>query len=327
MREPLPSLVVHSDSRPVCKTEKLVHNLEYESRLRATGATVHTLACRMRFGPALSSVAVTSIANGWVSDRHSASGRLGDECAPPERHPMLYGQTRMELGLTDKVALVGGGGQGLGRATAEVLAAEGAAVAIFARDIDALAVAAEQIAQRAGARVVPIASDVTSAADCERVVERTVAEFGRLDVLVTNMGGPPHGGAADRSDEEWQRAWELVTLSVIRLRSSTPSTPAALDATLRLRRRRLLVLVQAAVGRRGPTLTCLPLSGVAILGSPAVWHIVGTLVPHVAVAGSRVVEPGGSGHGTATFTRTAKWCGKQASELHGPLPQLQRQRG
>lgn len=123
----------------------------------------------------------------------------------------------MELGLADKVALVGGGGRGLGRAAAEVLATEGAAVAIFARDVDALAVAAEQIAQRTGALVVPIAADVSSAADCERVVEGTVAEFGGLDVLVTNMGGPPYGGAAGRSDEEWQRAWELVTLSVIRL--------------------------------------------------------------------------------------------------------------
>jgi 3-oxoacyl-[acyl-carrier protein] reductase len=123
----------------------------------------------------------------------------------------------MELGLADKVALVGGGGRGLGRAAAEVLAAEGAAVAIFGRRIDALEAAATQIARRTGAQVLPIPADVTSAADCERVVAVTVAELGGLDVLVTNMGGPPYGGAADRSDDEWQRAWELVTLSVIRL--------------------------------------------------------------------------------------------------------------
>jgi 3-oxoacyl-[acyl-carrier protein] reductase len=129
----------------------------------------------------------------------------------------------MELGLADKVALVGGGGQGLGRAAAEALAKERAAVAIFARGMDALKTAAAQIAQRTGACVVPIAADVTSAADCQRVVAVTVAELGGLDVLVTNMGGPPYGGAADRSDEEWQRAWELVTLSVIRLcRAAAP---------------------------------------------------------------------------------------------------------
>jgi len=123
----------------------------------------------------------------------------------------------MDLGLRDKVALVGGGSQGLGRAAARALAAEGAAVAIFARDMDAVRVTAAEIAHDTGARVLPLAADVTSAADCERVVASTIAEFQALDVLVTNMGGPSYGAAADRTDDEWQRAWELVTLSVIRL--------------------------------------------------------------------------------------------------------------
>jgi 3-oxoacyl-[acyl-carrier protein] reductase len=123
----------------------------------------------------------------------------------------------MDLGLADKVALVGGGGRGLGRATAEVLATEGASVAIFGRDMDELDAAAAELRDRTGARILPIQADVTSAADCERVVATTVEQLGGLDVVVTNMGGPPYGGAADRTDEEWQRAWELVTLSVIRL--------------------------------------------------------------------------------------------------------------
>jgi NAD(P)-dependent dehydrogenase (short-subunit alcohol dehydrogenase family) len=105
----------------------------------------------------------------------------------------------MQLGLAGKVALVGGGARGLGRATAEMLGSEGAVVAIFSRGADALEAAAAQIAQRTGARVLPLAADVTSASDCERVVARTVAECGGLDVLVTNMRGPPYGGAADRS--------------------------------------------------------------------------------------------------------------------------------
>jgi 3-oxoacyl-[acyl-carrier protein] reductase len=123
----------------------------------------------------------------------------------------------MELGLTGTVALVGGGATGLGRATAEALASEGASVAIYGRRQEALEDAAAQIAQRTGARMLPLAADVTRAADCAGVVGRSVDAFGRLDVLVTNMGGPPYGTAADRSDEEWQAAWELVTLSVIRL--------------------------------------------------------------------------------------------------------------
>ena len=72
----------------------------------------------------------------------------------------------MELGLADKVALVGGGGRGIGRAAAEVLATEGTAVAIFGRGGDALAAAAEEIEQRTRARILPIAADVTFAADC-----------------------------------------------------------------------------------------------------------------------------------------------------------------
>jgi len=130
---------------------------------------------------------------------------------------MASSTATMDLGLTGKSALVGGGARGLGRATAEVLAAEGAAVAILGRGTKALETAATEIAERTGAGVLPLTGDVTCAADCERVVARTVAELGGLDVLVTNMGGPPYGGAAERSDEEWQRAWELVTLSVIRL--------------------------------------------------------------------------------------------------------------
>ena len=136
----------------------------------------------------------------------------------------------MDLQLRDKVALVGGGTRGLGRAAAAMLAAEGAAVAIFARDMDALEGAAAEIARDTGARVLPIAADVTSAADCEAVVAGTIAEFGALDVLVTNMGGPPYGAAADRSDEEWQRAWELVTLSVIRLCRAAAAAMAASGA-------------------------------------------------------------------------------------------------
>jgi 3-oxoacyl-[acyl-carrier protein] reductase len=66
----------------------------------------------------------------------------------------------MELGLADKVALIGGGSRGIGRAAAEVLATEGTAVAIFGRGGDALAAAAEEIEQRTRARILPIAADV-----------------------------------------------------------------------------------------------------------------------------------------------------------------------
>lgn len=88
---------------------------------------------------------------------------------------------------------------------------------MFARNRSTIHAAAREIRRDSAARVVPIVADVTSAADCQRAVTDSLSEFGRLDVLVTSMRGPPYGAAADRSDENWQRAWELVALSVIRL--------------------------------------------------------------------------------------------------------------
>ena len=123
----------------------------------------------------------------------------------------------MDLGIAGKVALVGGASRGLGRATAERLAAEGALVMMSSRAIGTLGHAAAEIHAATGAEVRTVAADVTSAADCERMVSTTVEAFGGLDILVTNMGGPPYGSAAERTDEEWEDAFDLVTLSVVRL--------------------------------------------------------------------------------------------------------------
>jgi 3-oxoacyl-[acyl-carrier protein] reductase len=123
----------------------------------------------------------------------------------------------MDLGLAGKVALVGGASRGLGRAAAERLAAEGARVMMSSRSIGTLGHAAAEIHAATGAEVRTVAADVTRAADCDRMVAATVEAFGGLDVLVTNMGGPPYGSATERTDEEWENAFELVTLSFIRL--------------------------------------------------------------------------------------------------------------
>jgi 3-oxoacyl-[acyl-carrier protein] reductase len=74
-----------------------------------------------------------------------------------------------------------------------------------------------EVAAATGAHVRPVPADVTHPEDCERMVTETVEAFGGLDILVTSMGGPPYGGATDRTDEEWEAAFELVTLSVIRI--------------------------------------------------------------------------------------------------------------
>jgi 3-oxoacyl-[acyl-carrier protein] reductase len=134
----------------------------------------------------------------------------------------------VDLGLAGKAALVGGGSQGLGRATAEALAREGTSVAIYARSEEALRRAAEEIEGATGTEVVAVAADVRSAGDCEGAVARAVAAFGRLDVLVVNTGGPPYGAPLPQSDEEWTEAWRTWALSSIRLsRLAVPHMRAA----------------------------------------------------------------------------------------------------
>ncbi|MDQ3669730.1 MAG: SDR family oxidoreductase [Actinomycetota bacterium] len=123
----------------------------------------------------------------------------------------------MDLGLAGKKALVGGASRGLGRAAALTLAREGCSVALYARTADELERAAEEIAAATGRQALAIPGDVGRAEDCDRIVSETVATLGGLDVLVTNTGPPDYGSATSRGDEDWQAAWERMTLGVIRL--------------------------------------------------------------------------------------------------------------
>lgn len=128
----------------------------------------------------------------------------------------------MDLGLKGRVALVAAGSKGIGRACALGLAREGAGVAVCARGEDALRVVEKDIAEL-GARAHGIVADVARADGCARAVEETVAAFGRLDVLVTNAGGPPPGASLDFDDEAWLAAIEQNFFSVVRLaRAAVP---------------------------------------------------------------------------------------------------------
>jgi 3-oxoacyl-[acyl-carrier protein] reductase len=123
----------------------------------------------------------------------------------------------MDLGLTGKVALVTAASKGLGKAIALELAREGADVAIASRSDDSLQLAAAEIADESGRAPLYVAADMTSATDIDRLVQTVMDRHGRIDILVNNTGGPPPGFFADFSDEQWQRAVDLLLLSSVRL--------------------------------------------------------------------------------------------------------------
>src|SRR5260221_1806299 len=99
----------------------------------------------------------------------------------------------MDLGLKGKVALVAAASKGLGRAVAHELAAEGARLAICARDAGALEAAAREIAAATGAEVLAHPADVSQPKAIAAFVDAALERFGRVDVLVTNSGGAPPG--------------------------------------------------------------------------------------------------------------------------------------
>ena len=123
----------------------------------------------------------------------------------------------MDLGLKDKVALVAASSQGLGRAVAEELAAEGASLVVCARDAQTLDQTAASIAERNNARVLAVPADVTAAGDIKRLVEAGIERFGRIDILVTNAGGPPAGRFEQLTREQWEHAIRLTLLSAVEL--------------------------------------------------------------------------------------------------------------
>lgn len=123
----------------------------------------------------------------------------------------------MNLGLSDKVVIVTAASRGLGKATALQFAREGAHVAVNARDAERLAAAAAECETLSGKAALAVAGDVTRQADVARIVGETLDRFGRIDVLVTNAGGPPAGLFTGLSVEQWEAACQLTLLSAVRL--------------------------------------------------------------------------------------------------------------
>ena len=131
----------------------------------------------------------------------------------------------MDLGLTGKVALVTGGSRGLGLAASKALIAEGSHVVICARGEEQLQKSAKEIqaAAASGARVVSVAADVSTDAGVTRVVDAAVKQFGRIDVVVNNVGSAKGADLEGTTDADWQEAFDQTLFPAIRMsRAAVP---------------------------------------------------------------------------------------------------------
>jgi 3-oxoacyl-[acyl-carrier protein] reductase len=133
----------------------------------------------------------------------------------------------MNLGLTNKIAMVAGASRGLGFAVARALAREGVQVSLSSRSPEAALAAADAIRTETGADVLAVAADVRSADALANWHHETVDRFGGVDLLYTNSGGPPPGPVLKFDDAAWQGAFELLLLSAVRMiRLAVPSMTA-----------------------------------------------------------------------------------------------------
>ena len=122
----------------------------------------------------------------------------------------------MDLELRGKTAIVSAGSKGLGKAIALGLAAEGARVAICSRNPDNLSQAAQEILTKTGSEVLAVPVDVIKPDAIDNFVNTVVQRQGKIDILVNNAGGPPMGTFADFEDEDWESAFNLTFMSVVR---------------------------------------------------------------------------------------------------------------
>ena len=123
----------------------------------------------------------------------------------------------MDLGLKGKRALVMAASRGLGFACAQALAREGCDLVVCSRDEAKIRAAAGLIATSTGARVHAVKADVSGADEARQLVDAAVAQYGGLDIVVHNAGGPPAGDFFSMSEAQWHKAFEQNLLSFVRI--------------------------------------------------------------------------------------------------------------
>jgi len=147
----------------------------------------------------------------------------------------------VNLGLTQKSALILAASKGLGKACALALAQEGAAIMIGARDPAQLQQAAAEIRQQTSAQVHAHPVDVTDPQQIQTIFQAAQTALGRVDILVNNAGGPPFGPFEQFDDEQWHKALELNLMSTVRF------TRLALPAMKEARWGRIVNIVSLGV--------------------------------------------------------------------------------
>jgi 3-oxoacyl-[acyl-carrier protein] reductase len=123
----------------------------------------------------------------------------------------------MDLGLTDRIAVITGGSVGIGLAVAQGLAREGVHLALCARDEARLAARVAEIRQEFGTRVIGIRADVARADDVARVISEVEREFGGCDILINNAGSGTNETIMEAPDQKWQHYWDLHVMAAVRL--------------------------------------------------------------------------------------------------------------
>ena len=128
-----------------------------------------------------------------------------------------------DMELNGKKAIVTGGSDGLGRATAHRLAQEGAEVVICGRRGEYLIEAADQLARETGGTVYAVQADVSKAEDCAALMERSLEKLGGLDILINNAGASAAASLMDVNDDAWQADFDLKVMAAVRLcRAAVP---------------------------------------------------------------------------------------------------------
>ncbi len=123
----------------------------------------------------------------------------------------------MKQDINKKTAFVAGSSDGIGRAVAEGLAAEGCGIVLCARRVEALRELGGRLETEHGIRTACVAADLNRPEEIDRAVNTTLEMFGAADVLVTNNGGPPAGAFEEIDESAWSEGWHRTLMSAVRL--------------------------------------------------------------------------------------------------------------